>query len=829
MIYTMGSSKRKSAFILGCALLLSTDSSYAANNTVTGVSLSNSEDGITANVSTQNEYSTPIKATKSGQYYNIILPNTVKNPGASCQSGDLAESCRITTVNGADGSYTKIQIKVPESVKVTAMSSVGMGGHGQAFNEETEQELLNELEDQQNFEEDNTGHSEESFDGHGHSEDSDFEEPNFEDSEETAEPVVDMLPEPAPEPQPSTYKPIDEPSLTANHLQEILYGFSWIFGIILVCLIIYYLGRDKIKQQMGDMDIDISDNKKKVKKEETTENKAKEKEAKPKKQKPRTETIDLSGYSNSYVPPEMDHSAFAIEDEPVIDIDSLYVQPTPPRTPVQETVVNRVEEEDLDDFLNSFVDDEEDSSEPESQSVSYTEPSSEQPIVTEEEEENLTHTELDYTEDDSNSENNSKDIDDNEEILSVEDLLEGEDLGPQVTLESNEDIIDEDDDISFENPIENLIDDVLATEGMSFSEADVDFIQKQLQVDVTPELLDEFRLATQANESTAPLMTLEMFDEQYPSLSDKTISELLKDGIKFNAVDTQVIHDLMTNLEISDDSIVEARIRKEQEEQANIDYYQNEADFAFTLVKPQDMDKQDEIIVLDENYYPDLDEVDFSGDSILNEFTLIQPEKPNYTEELDLGTTTLEDLGITELPKPLISRELEEELEQASTVHTELLDDTSIEVSSEISDSIDEQFKALGVDFSDETSQEQEEFEHSPTEDTVENFSIEPTIEQKTTIGEDFNSTKAEIYAKCSIDESTKLYITQYEGKNILVGMKNDTIKPLYEFTDAKIPSSISTRIAETVDEKTRYIVRADKFKSVIEVSEDDIELVLVL
>ena len=934
----MGSLRRKSAFVLTCALLASSEGCFAANNDIYGVVLDERGNNIFVDVVARQAISDTIKPVKSGAFYNLIVPNSTAQSNARCISSPSVDSCRISTVPTSDGSsYTKIQIKTsPEAILkvISSTNLIKLKTDEPAMPVKDEREILDALNNSQ----------EEEFD-------SSFEEPsfeapeeelNFEEEEIVEEPIV------TPEPTPTVVEQPSTPALTTtvkpapkkqqrNHTEELLYISIGALVVILASALICYGARDKIQQQMGDLDIDISDTKKKKPKEDTAKDNSKTKTkkssqttktstAKKAQPKPRYEAIDLGYSQESYSAPQVEESPFPINDEPYIDIDSLYVKQEPrtyaPQSSVQVDIVPEAYEEapsyepeivlqttpepavgessddDLDDFLSAFADKEEEdneeisvtgsqeyTSEPEKESLQVdfeperndtseetnteaSEPSPEDALSDSNElpefefsnnEDQEPQSEIGENYEQSNNEEGE------EAILSVEDLL-GENESNKKSTFDNSDI--EDDDISslLNNPLDNLMDDMLATEGLEFTDADVEFIQKQLQVDITPELLDEFRLASQTLPQE-PLMTLEKFDEENPKLSDTTIDSLLKEGITFNSVDTQVIHSIMSTFEVSEESITDARIRKEQEDKANIDFYQNEAEFAFTLVKSNE-NSNEEFTVLDENYYPELENVDFSNDAILSEFNLIPPEKPNYTEELDLSQhLTLEDLlGETE---PIAQENTYETSFQDNIDDNFVeLDETSTEVSSFIDEidtaqtmsmeEVEAQFKALGLDLSNNTPKEEKEEKQqeqeqvsieAPSEiqivssdtDTVQD--IEAFINAQDTIPEntipesatsessilDSSSDNAEVFAKYAIDDSTKLYITKYEGKNILVGMKNDIVKPLYEFPDEIPATTISARISETLENKTRYIVRVNKFKSVVEVSEDDIEMVLVL
>ena len=137
-------------------------------------------------------------------------------------------------------------------------------------------------------------------------------------------------------------------------------------------------------------------------------------------------------------------------------------------------------------------------------------------------------------------------------------------------------------------------------------------------------------------------------------------------------------------------------------------------------------------------------------------------------------------------------------------------------------DDIEAQFKALGVEFD---SDKQQPAENAAEEETPESnialksephTPIQPVLEEK-------------IYASCNIDFSTELYITSYNDNISLIGMKNGTITHLYDFLSEDIPSKLTVRKTEELENGTRYLVRADKEKFIIDVSDSDITLVMTL
>ena len=146
------------------------------------------------------------------------------------------------------------------------------------------------------------------------------------------------------------------------------------------------------------------------------------------------------------------------------------------------------------------------------------------------------------------------------------------------------------------------------------------------------------------------------------------------------------------------------------------------------------------------------------------------------------------------------------------------------------------QFRALGIDFDEPAKETTSVTNPIETSNTVkEDVILEQNTEitQPSLTNEDMTITtepeEDNIYAKYQIDDSTSLFISYYQGQTSLLGMKNNTISKLYDFEDGEIPSTISAREAETTENGTRYIVRANKYKFVVENASDNIKLVMAL
>ena len=93
-------------------------------NKILDIKFEESSNNIVANIITDKNTTVPIRATKSGQYYNIILPNFDKGSKVSYSPGGAIESVKLTTVQSSEsGSYTKIQIKASQGIPIIAKST----------------------------------------------------------------------------------------------------------------------------------------------------------------------------------------------------------------------------------------------------------------------------------------------------------------------------------------------------------------------------------------------------------------------------------------------------------------------------------------------------------------------------------------------------------------------------------------------------------------------------------------------------------------------------------------------------------------------------------
>ena len=806
----MNSGIKKRVCILSAALIISLSMSTAAtfDNNIVDIQFTESGNQVTAVILTEKGYSAPIKATKAGGYYNIILPNIGKGTKSSYASNvSSVDLVRVTTLPSSTGggSYTKIAIKTKPGATVTATSQIY---------EEIESDIEREkptrpVVEQPLYQEpttDEVQHLEDEY-----IEDSEYTEEETEEPIEiqdnkvqaTQPPPIQEVPDPVTAPQQTL------PVTPQNHTSEILYILIGTAAVLLVVVLLYIKGKDKMHELCGDMSISLDDDKNDKKKKEKQEDKNKE----TKKQTPRG-VIDLDySYTETKIqspaPPAAKKAKEPEEPEKtVIDLDEIYSGPMAPTTQ-QNSVLSKQEpseektpeqEDDLDDFLASFVDDEEGDTET--------------PVV---------HDSA-ITDSDKHTETAEENKDNNKEE-------EKED-------ENNE----------LENPIDNLIDDVITTQNMSFSEADIDAIQTKLQVDISDDLLKQTNIDSEQNKELSHL-TVEEFDKKYPMLSDSEIEKIINNpNIKFNDIDINVIFSPITSYEMSEDAILEAQLRKEKEDEANIQYYENEQDFAFTLIKTQDVQNPDELVVLDNNVYPDLANVDFSNDAIFKEFSFAKPDYPDMPDtesaptEEDIDNAIAREMEIINKQKEAEQTEKQKQEESNDDILSEfklIKPDVTVEKADEhfsstiftSKDDIEAQFKALGVEFDSDKKEEEIENitdktstdEEQPTETNINN-------QDTSSAGNMSISDDTKIYATYQIDFSTELYIATYNNKISLLGMKNGVIKHLLDFEDGKIPSKLSARKAEQTESgETRYIVRADKEKFVVDVSQNDINLVLVL
>ena len=74
----MNRSIKKRAVALSVAAIISVSSCFAATNKLIDVRFEESGGNVVVTVYSQKGFSSAVKAVKSGQYYNIILPNVDK-------------------------------------------------------------------------------------------------------------------------------------------------------------------------------------------------------------------------------------------------------------------------------------------------------------------------------------------------------------------------------------------------------------------------------------------------------------------------------------------------------------------------------------------------------------------------------------------------------------------------------------------------------------------------------------------------------------------------------------------------------------------------------
>ncbi len=842
---------KKRIWVLLSAVVMSISSTYAAttDNKIINLKLFENNSLVRIVIITEKTYTGTVKAVKSGEYYNVILPNLGNGINEAYKpTTPNVDFIKVTTLPSStgSGSYTRVSIKAAPGVIVFAEARAAnpedlanIEQQNQQKNEE-QQRLLEEQrnrEQQSDFETENDTIYE--------------EEENIEEDEYIEEPET-------PQPQPETKTEANEPSppppqaappvkqtrpLSTGHTSEILYILIGTAAILLVVILLYIKGKDKIQELCGDMNINIDDNKK------AKENKTqKNKQTKPKaKQESPIGMIDLDYSYNSSKKETARTSTISQNEETeetVIDLDEIYAGPKTPvltskiepdNTEQTNTGTNNLgnnnispdtEDEDIDDFLSAFVDEED-----------------------EEYVDNQTATSNSTTKpNDINSEDpalQNENITDNPENINLQTDIPEDNLKTQLAADTT--INNED------NPIDNLIDDVITTQNMSFTDSDIDAITTKLQADMSSEIMQT--LPERANETPHQKLTVEEFDKKYPLLSDNEINNIINNkNIKFNDIDINVIFSPITSYEMSEDAILEAKLRKERVDEENIQYYENEQDFAFTLIKTQDVQNPDELVVLDNNVYPDLENVDFSNDDIFKEFSFAKPDFPDMPNSDTAPTTEDIDNAIAhEMEMINKQKQFEEnkQQEQAPSDNDPILSEFKL-IKPEIEvprsdehfsttiftsmDDIEAQFKALGVEFSsDETEEPAMLNQTNPAAEIVEP-SEENNMQQQelSTITTDTTDEKMQsdeqIYASCNIDFSTELYITSYENHISLIGMKNGTITKLYDFNNGEIPKKLTARKAEeTENGSIRYIVRADKEKFVIDISDNDIKMVLAL
>lgn len=822
----MNSGIKKRLLIWAAAAVVTAGSCCAQvfSNKILDIQFEESSDGIVANIITDKQSKVPVRATKSGDYYNIILPDFDKGANANYSPGGAVESVRLMTVpSSGGGSYTKIQIKAAPGFIVKAKSTVVTDSkrmeldlkkryEKDVFEPTSQEELSNSKSDKD---------EEEIYE-----EDFSYEEEIVDDKKSYA--TSKNVPEPSSvvsetsEDKELVNKPVSKGIKTAKTpLYEKLLWAIGVFSILSVVAVLYLKGRQEMDTICGDMSVDISDETKIAEKKKAKQKALEEKERKIQEKKEALEKKQLEKElerlrkeaarkekKSSAVAKTVVVEATPSDENPVTTVvqkvealnNSVVIEP---KVETVEQIIPPASEDndyDVHDFLSSFVD-------------------------TDDEVENEEVSSVQVKKTDDNVENNASESD-------------------SESVESN-------------NLIDDLIDEVISTQEMVFNDADMAIIQERLKADLSQEMLEDLTQALSANilheeveqEPELPPMTLEEFDALYPEWSEEVIEQLLSSGIKFNDVDLDVIKNALSSFEIPEAAILDARLQRDLQEKENIDYYESEHDFAFTLIKPQEVQDLDELIVVKNDEYPDLDKADFSNDSILQEFSFVKPEAPE-TEAFSDEAPSVEDIerAMQGLNSALDSENNQEQGNEDKYANDPILSEFHLVQTEEDAPKADEhftttvftsmedisaQFKALGIDFDSDSEGGQLEAggaQNVVVESEVANVaegSVNPQVvendERSINLGE------LEIYTKYSINDSIELFIAYYNGKTSLLGRKNSSISELYEFEDGKIPDSLSAREAEVTENAIRYIVRADRLKFVIEVTEDAVYPVMAL
>ncbi len=815
----MNSGLKKRFYTLTLATILSFSTAFATSfdNNIVDIQFSETDDEITATIITEKNYQGQIKATKAGGYYNIILPNIGKGSKKiftpNSKKIDFVKVVTLTSSTGGE-SYTKISIKLKSNAVVKAESKVYEETNEMASDTVIPQRPIVEQEQyEQPKKAEENGEITDIYENDANA-DSDDEAIN---TPQQQEPISNIeVNEPLSSQTTQTQQTIPQQK-RRDHSSEILSLLIGTFAVILVVVLLYIKGKDKIQELCGDMGITIDgDNNKKEKNKTKQSNKKNQTKSstKPSKNSKNSENYGINyDYQTGNLTKEnkeLTDSPSNEQENAVIDLDEIYSGPIKSTSDdsnlandTQEAINS--EDDDIDNFLESFVDQD-------------------------------------------NNETSEKD-DDDENIQNNETTEETDKISNEATPINNNELTTDTPEALNDSPIDELIDDVIATQNMEFSDEDVAALQARLQTDFTPEIMEQTKQKQIDTKHSTKKLTVEEFDKKYPLLSDEAINAIIeRRDIKFNDIDINVLFSATTAYEISEDAILEAQMRKEKEDEENIQYYENEKDFAFTLIKPQDVANPDELVVLDNNVYPDLANVDFSNDEIFKEFSFAkdnnESDKAPSTEDIDRAIAKeMEIINNEKQNKEQEDNILSEfKLIQPESTSKRGDDQFSTTVFTSMND-IEAQFKALGVDFESDNKEQTSESSDS-TELNLDNHQpivIDNTEEEAETKefnsssdikkdSNDLNTEDAEILASCNIDFSTDLHITKYDNQVKLIGIKNGEIKKLYTFESGIEPQSITARKAEETETgETRYIVRADKEKFVIDVSDKDIKMVLAL
>ena len=265
----MNSVIKKRLYSLTIATVLSITTTFATtfDNNIVDIQFTESDGEITATIITEKGYEGQVKATKSGGYYNIILPNVGKGSKSlyhpSNKNIDFVKVVTLTSSTGGDA-YTKISIKMNSNSILKAINKIKEDLPQEEQNQTNtkqrpivEQELYNPTKEEPEPES-----TEEEF----VEEEIESENPPTPDelmTKNISEKQIDTTSSNANTPKTNTYK--------RDHSSEILSLLIGSVAVLLIVVLLYIKGKDKIRELCGDMDISIDDtksanNKKKQKK-----------------------------------------------------------------------------------------------------------------------------------------------------------------------------------------------------------------------------------------------------------------------------------------------------------------------------------------------------------------------------------------------------------------------------------------------------------------------------------------------------------------------------------------------------------------------------------
>lgn len=187
-------------------------------------------------------------------------------------------------------------------------------------------------------------------------------------------------------------------------------------------------------------------------------------------------------------------------------------------------------------------------------------------------------------------------------------------------------------------------------------------------------------------------------------------------------------------------------------------------------------------------------------------------------EELsDIDEALLDQL---EGEEPII---IEEEIQEPEQTYIEPAEETLQEISEELlgPSAIDELNKIMDKEDSDISNQKSaeelfKEDEVPPAEPTM--IADLPVLDESDEI----------ITSEFIIDENKSFYLVDYENASTLVGQINNDIVVLRQFS-GKIREKLQARVDEQKDHSSNYMVKAGSFRALIEVTDDNMKMLIEL